>query len=226
MKYLLPFNESDPSLKEFKKWFGNSVVTEEHNNSLIKKYNKELIGKPKRVFHKSKSRFVKFDESKDSGSNIFGKAFYFSTGGVDYSKFGYDWADPEIDVYLKLENPIDMNKTLSKSEALNFMKKWSEFAKVPIEVDLNWREEEKGLTWQDILGNQYGDLIQDAIDWSHEEYDEDNPVYNSVKPFLQSLGYDGFFHYCNSKTDYVHGVSDYTTYAVFSDFQIKRAGLI
>ena len=76
-----------------------------------------------------------------------------------------------------------------------------------------------------MLGDQYGDLIQNSIDWSHEKHWSDNPIYNSVKPFLQSLGYDGFFHYCNSKTDYVHGETDYTTYAVFNDSQIKRAGL-
>ena len=227
MKYLLSFNESVDILSdEFKIWFGKSIVTEEHNNYLVKKYNKNLIGKPKRLFHKTKNHFSKFDENKDSGENIFGKGFYFSTGDVDYSKFGYEWSDPEIDVYLKLENPLNMNKKVSKREALNFMKKWSEFAKVPIEVELNWRDEEKGLTWQDTLGNQYGDLIQHALDWSHTEYDENNPVYNSIKPFLQLLGYDGFYHYCNSKTDYVHSYSDYTTYVVFNDNQIKRAGLI
>lgn len=229
MKYLIPFNESvDTSSKEFKKWFGNSIVTEDHHDDLIKKYNPELIGKPKRVFHKTKQRFSKFDESKDSGENILGKGFYFAnTADILGNKVGFDFGDPTIDAYLKLENPLDMNKKLSKSEAIKFIENWSKFAGVTIEKEVDWRDEEKGLTWKNTLANNYGYLIQDSLDWSHEYYDiGENPIYNSIKPFLQSLGYDGFYHYCDSKTDYVNGKTDYTTYVVYSDEQIKRAGLL
>lgn len=88
--------QSEPALRNFYKWFGDSKVVDEQGRPLV-------------VYHGTSSKFDTFniDESgKNTGTAIYGQGFYFTTDKEVATKWGAKRGEPIVmGVYVKLENP-------------------------------------------------------------------------------------------------------------------------
>jgi hypothetical protein len=112
--------------RDFKKWFKNSVVVGENGEPA-----EQWGSRPVRVYHgTARGGFSSFSKEADKGSNIFGKGFYFTADkeiATEYSKrdveeVGSD-ANPEVfEVFLSLQNPVDMRKEVDEAEFASMCK--------------------------------------------------------------------------------------------------------
>ena len=88
--------KSEPALRNFWAWFGDSKVVDEQGRPLV-------------VYHGTSSKFDTFsiDESgKNTGTAIYGQGFYFTTDKEVATKWGAKRGEPIVmGVYVKLENP-------------------------------------------------------------------------------------------------------------------------
>lgn len=83
--------KSEPALRNFYKWFGDSKVVDEQGRPLV-------------VYHGSKSVFDTFDINKAHNGN-YGKGFYFTS--QEYNALYYASSPKKVlPVYLKANNPI------------------------------------------------------------------------------------------------------------------------
>ena len=96
---------SEPALRNFYNWFGDSKVVDEQGRPLI-------------VYHGTNKEFDSFDKSKQKGSSYYGKGFYF-TNWSDVSFYGSN----KISAYINVKNPLivkegDINSLLNVEEVI------------------------------------------------------------------------------------------------------------
>lgn len=88
--------QSEPALRNFYKWFGDSKVVDKQGRPLV-------------VYHGTSSEFDTFniaESGKNTGTAIYGKGFYFTTNKEIATRWGAKRGEPIVmPVYIKLENP-------------------------------------------------------------------------------------------------------------------------
>ena len=88
--------KSEPALRNFWNWFGNSKVVDKDSRPLV-------------VYHGTSSEFDTFniaESGKNTGTAIYGKGFYFTTNKEIATRWGAKRGEPIVmPVYIKLENP-------------------------------------------------------------------------------------------------------------------------
>ena len=88
--------QSEPALRNFYKWFGDSKVVDKQGRPLV-------------VYHGTSSEFDTFniaESGKNTGTAIYGKGFYFTTNKEIATRWGAKHGEPIVmPVYIKLENP-------------------------------------------------------------------------------------------------------------------------
>lgn len=95
--------QSEPALRNFYNWFGNSKVVDEQGRPLV-------------VYHGTNNNFNIFDKSMfnktESRGDYVGEGFYFHKKSYSAQKYGKNI----IAAYLKLENPIIINNEQDANE--------------------------------------------------------------------------------------------------------------
>lgn len=206
--------QSEPALRNFYKWFGDSKVVDEQGRPLV-------------VYHGTKAQFDEFLGEKigQSGTSE-GVGFYFTNDENVAKGFG-----DVMSVYLKLEKPIYAYAQVFMAEDydgdLDIMEANAEMirdASMRVLDDLKAKGYEfyNETTAQmadiytetdyDSLVNTIEMYIKDGI--KAEEYDE-NKLYNNIREaIIKEFGFDGF------KTN-GYGSSNATVYVALMSNQIK-----
>jgi hypothetical protein len=159
-----PISAANSNNIAFQSWFGESKVVDES-------------GKPKKVFHGSRSAFDAFDMSK-AGSNIdsgfMGTGSYFTDNSrvADYYA-GRDEGANVADVFLNLRNPF------------------------------HWGKKTQGVRGLVMRGERLPDAIHDEVvrrtgfvydperDWSNGGSLDEKMLSDAVRDVLMDMGYDG-----------------------------------
>lgn len=176
----------------FKRWFAGSKVTDQS-------------GKPLRLYHQASSQFDRFDDRFDSGFNEFGKAFYFSNSSFNTGLFGSGKLRDLMVAHLSLKQPLDLNRVISKTNAVQVLNEYNNSFAVHITPDFRGP----------LQVGQLLEFIQQR----------DKASYERLRPFIEHLGYDGFNHYADGYTSFITEPSSdgFVTYAAFRPEQIRFA---
>lgn len=206
--------QSEPALRNFYKWFGDSKVVDEQGRPLV-------------VYHGTKAQFNEFLGEKigQSGTSE-GVGFYFTNDKGIATGYG-----DVMSVYLKLEKPVYAYAQVFMAEDydgdLDIMEANAEMirdASMQVLEDLK----AKGYEFYDETTSQMADIytetdydslvntiemyIKDGI--KAEEYDE-NKLYNDIREaIIKEFGFDGF------KTKRYNN-SDAAVYVALMSNQIK-----
>ena len=175
---------------EFIRWFAGSKVTDQS-------------GKPLRLYHQASSQFDRFDDRFDSGLNEFGKAFYFSNSSFNTGLFGSGKLRDLMVAHLSLKQPLDLNRVISKTNAIQVLTEYNNSFAVHITPDFRGP----------LQVGQLLEFIQQR----------DKASYERLRPFIEHLGYDGFNHYADGYTSFITEPSSdgFVTYAAFRPEQIR-----
>ena len=96
--------KSEPALRNFWNWFGDSKVVDEQGRPLV-------------VYHGTNAEFDTFDPKKfnTSGGNLYGAGFYF-TSNLESAE---DYGSAVMSLYLKINNPFVVSNGDTISKALS-----------------------------------------------------------------------------------------------------------
>lgn len=88
-----------PESKEFKRWFGESVVVDEQGQPLV-------------VYHGTQNEFDEFSlnyRREDQGNDQFGPGYYSTTSATGAGGYAYGEGANIKPLYVRIENPIDLD---------------------------------------------------------------------------------------------------------------------
>ena len=185
--------KSEPALRNFWNWFGNSKVVDEQGRPLV-------------VYHSTKADFDTFKilyHKTDEG--LSGEGFYF-TPSKEYSK---RYGDKTLSLYLSVQNMLEIQPTT-----------YEEYTEI---TKGNFKPSDKNKDLAETLVAKYRDTLNDAqkqlLDWNMQDNMYDSAISRvlfgnkDAKRILKEQGYDG--------VKYIGKKYNLTEYTVYNNTQIK-----